>query len=68
MEKIAIITGMSRGIGREIAKTLARQGIKVVGSYNKAEDKAKEMQEELKKENIEIDIFKADVSSKEEII
>lgn len=67
MEKIAIITGMSRGIGREIAKTLARQGIKVVGSYNKSEDKAKEMQEELKKENIEIDIFKADVSSKEEI-
>ncbi len=67
MEKVAIITGASRGIGRACAKTLARQGIKVVGSYNKSEDKAKEMQEELKKENIEIDIFKADVSSKEEI-
>lgn len=62
----AIITGASRGIGKEIAKTLARKGIKVIANYNKSETEAIKMQEELKKEGIIIDIFKADVSKKEE--
>ena len=62
----AIITGASRGIGKEIAKTLARRGIKVIANYNKSEAEAIKMQEELKKEGIIIDIFKADVSKKEE--
>lgn len=67
MEKVAIITGASRGIGREIAKTLARKGIKVVANFNKSEDAAIELKEELKKENINIEIFKADVSKREEV-
>ncbi len=66
MEKIAIITGASRGIGREIAKQLARSGIKIIANYNKSEKEAKELKEELKIENIEIDIVKADVSKREE--
>lgn len=66
MNKITIVTGASRGIGREIAKTLAREGIQVVANYNKSEEKAKELQEELKIENIDIDIFKADVSKRNE--
>ncbi len=64
MSKVAIVTGASRGIGREIAKTLAKEGINVVANYNKSEGKAKELQEELKKRNINIDIFKADVSKR----
>lgn len=67
MEKVAIITGASRGIGREIAKTLAKKGIKVVANFNKSEDAAIELKEELKKENIDIEIFKADVSKREEV-
>lgn len=61
--KIAIVTGASRGIGREIAKELANQGIKVIANYNKSEEQAKLLQ----KENPQIDIFKADVSNRLEV-
>lgn len=61
--KIAIVTGASRGIGREIAKVLSNQGIKVIANYNKSEEQAKILQEE----NPGIDIFKADVSKRAEV-
>ena len=64
--EIAIVTGASRGIGREIAKTLAKKGIKVIANYNRSEEKAQKLQQELKEQGIEIDIFKADVSKREE--
>lgn len=64
--KVAIITGSSRGIGREIAKTLARKGITVVANYNKSEKAAKELKQELEEEGIKIDIIKADVSKRED--
>ena len=67
MEKIAIITGASKGIGRQIAKELAKNNIKIIANYNKSEKDAIELKEELKKENIEIDIFKADVTKRQEI-
>ncbi|MBR3133695.1 MAG: 3-oxoacyl-ACP reductase FabG [Clostridia bacterium] len=67
MGRVAIVTGASRGIGREIAKTLAKMNINVIGNYNQSEKEAIELKEELKKENIEIDIFKADVSKREDV-
>lgn len=66
MEKVVIITGASRGIGREIARQLARNNMKVVANYNQSEKEAKELKEELEKENIMIDIVKADITRREE--
>lgn len=66
MVKVAIITGSSRGIGREIAKVLARKEIKIVANYNKSEEAAKELKQELEEEGIKIDIIKADVSKRED--
>jgi 3-oxoacyl-[acyl-carrier protein] reductase len=62
-QKVAIITGAAKGIGREIAKKLAENNYKVIANYNKSEEQAKQLQEE----NQEIDIFKADVSKREEV-
>jgi 3-oxoacyl-[acyl-carrier protein] reductase len=66
MDKVIIITGASRGIGRATAKLLAESGYKVIADYNKSEDKALSLKEELASKGIEIDIFKADVSKREE--
>lgn len=66
MNKIAIVTGASRGIGREIAKQLAKNNIKVIANYHHSEKEAITLKEELEKENIVIDIVKADLSKREE--
>lgn len=67
MNKVVIVTGASRGIGRDIATTLAKKGYIVIANYNKSENKAIELQQNLEKENIKIDIFKADVSNRDEV-
>ena len=64
MERIAIVTGASRGIGREIAVMLAHEGVKVIANYNNSESMALELQDFLKNEGFFIDIFKADVSKR----
>ena len=67
VNKTVIVTGASRGIGAEIVKLLAKENYNIVLNYNKSEDKAKEIKENLLKENKAIEIFKADVSKREEV-
>ena len=65
--KVILVTGGSRGIGAGIVKLLATNGYRVVLNYNKSEELAKKIKQELKEKNIEIDIIKADVSEKLEV-
>ena len=45
--KVALVTGASRGIGRQIAVTLAGYGAAVIVNYNGSEAKAAEVVEEI---------------------
>ncbi len=68
MSKVVIVTGASRGIGRNIAYNLALSGYKIIANYNKSELEAIKLQEELKRQGVEIDIIKADVSKRNKVI
>jgi len=65
--KTVIVTGGSRGIGKCIAENLAKEGYNVVLNYNKSVKEAKKTKEELEKQGIKIEIYKADVSKREEV-
>ena len=67
MKKIILITGASRGIGRDIAKTLSKDSNNmVIANYNKSEKEAIELKENLKNDGFNIEIIKADVSKRNE--
>ncbi|MGD6879423.1 3-oxoacyl-[acyl-carrier-protein] reductase [Bacillus infantis] len=65
--KSAIVTGASRGIGREIALELARQGANVAVNYSGSEAKANETVEEIKALGRDSFAVKADVSDSEAV-
>ncbi len=61
-EKVAIVTGASRGIGRAIALELGSLGAKVVVNYNNSVDAAEEVVAEIKQEGSDAIAVQADVS------
>ncbi len=53
MSKVAVVTGGSRGIGREICLAFARAGYYVVVNYNKNRDAAEQVVEEVESLGVE---------------
>ncbi len=65
-DKTAIITGATRGIGRGIAETFAKQGANVLFTYSSSSDLANEIENQLSKENVIVKGYKSDASSYED--
>jgi 3-oxoacyl-[acyl-carrier protein] reductase len=65
--KAALVTGASRGIGREIALELARQGADVAVNYAGSEAKAQEVVEEIRALGREAFAVQADVANGEAV-
>lgn len=65
--KIALVTGASRGIGRAIALELASKGAKVVVNYAGSEDKAQAVVEEIEALGTAAFKIQADVASEADV-
>lgn len=65
--KTAIITGGAKGIGKAIVYELARKNINIVLNYNTSEEEARKIKQDLEKQGYNIEIFKANVSKREEV-
>lgn len=66
--KVALVTGASRGIGREVALGLSRQGVNVAITYNSNSSKAEEVLEELRKNGVKAIAIKGDSSLEEDVL
>jgi 3-oxoacyl-[acyl-carrier protein] reductase len=65
-DKIALVTGSSRGIGRAVALAYAKEGAKLVVNYTSNEKVAKEVVEAIGKMDSQAIAVKADVAKKAE--
>ena len=65
--KNAVITGATRGIGREIAITLAKNGANIAINYRKENEELNSLVNELKELGVDVFTKKCDVSNGEEV-
>ena len=66
-EEVAWVTGSSTGIGRSCAVTLANEGCKVAVHYNRSEDEAQEVVEEIESSGGEVLLVGGDVADAGEV-
>ena len=63
--KVALVTGAGRGIGRTIAKTLAQNGYDIIINYNRSKDGALSLEKEINSEfpNVKTLVLRCDISN-----
>ena len=67
-DKIALVTGGTRGIGREIALSLAKEGANIAITYTSNKDAALKVLEEIKEEGVNAIAVKANVVNSDEVL
>jgi len=65
-DKVAIVTGGTKGIGRAISLLLAEQGANVVANFSKDVDAAENLMNEAKSKRLNLGLYKADVTQFEQ--
>ena len=66
MEKSALITGATRGIGKQIAITLAKQGYNIALNYRKENEELENTKKEIEEIGVQVIAVKGDVANFEE--
>jgi len=66
-DRVSLVTGASRGIGRAIAITFAREGSDVIVNYVRNGEKAKEVVDEITGMGRRASAIQADVTSRERV-
>jgi 3-oxoacyl-[acyl-carrier protein] reductase len=66
-EKVAIVTGGTRGIGKAICLLFAEEGAKVVANFSKDVAAAEELMKEVQSKGLHIGLFKADVTQFDQV-
>ena len=61
-QKVAVVTGASRGIGKAIAMELARRGALVIVNYNGSREKAEEVKAQIEAEGNKAEIRQCNVA------
>ncbi len=65
--KVVLVTGSSRGIGRELIRAFSLEGAKVVINYHHSMEEANELRKEMVESNAECLLIKADVTKVDEV-
>lgn len=65
--KTALVTGGSRGIGKAIVYAFAKAGYNVILNYNNSVQSAKDIVEDLENCDGIVEMFKADISNRDEV-
>jgi 3-oxoacyl-[acyl-carrier protein] reductase len=65
--KVALVTGASRGLGAAMARTLGARGARVAVNYFGSPDKAQRVAEEIKRGGGDAHAFRADVRDEAEV-
>ncbi len=64
---VVLVTGSSKGIGKETILKYAKEGYDVVINYNNSLEDALKVEEEAKKYNVNTLVVKCDISNEEEV-